>query len=100
MAEKAFESKGVLSLPFPERSMWRKRVEEPSNIEIIARIASELAGRAVTVRVGNRGEAGPGPAAGRGTPDKAIEDPAVRSVAEIFRARVLEVRDNKNPSKS
>ena len=133
MAEKPIESGGVLTLPFPERSIWRKRVEEAANLAILQTLATELAGRPVSVRVANRSgpapqagatatPAGPQPAVARPAPpatspaappppparpgapatraaQDALEDPVFRSVAEIFQARVLEVRDNTTKKK-
>ena len=103
-AEKPVESAGALVLPYPQRSAaFRRRVEEPANLELIAKLASEVAGRPVSVRTttaaggavasqqARRGEAG-GPVS-KALADRALSDPVVKTVIDVFRARLLEVQE-------
>ena len=102
-AEKPVESAGALVLPYPQRSAFRRRVEEPANLDLIAKLASEVAGRPVSVRTttaaggavasqqAKRGEAG-GPVS-KALADRALSDPVVKTVIDVFRARLLEVQE-------
>jgi DNA polymerase-3 subunit gamma/tau len=102
MADNPREEEDCLVLPYAERSSFRRRVDEPGNLSLIARTASEIAGRPVRVRTVSSGPAaGVDSAAGakerkkKEITERALNDPAVKTVMELFRARIVDVEEKK-----